>query len=417
MLIMLELSRHKLHYFMNNNFLAVSTASRYSNYHSDYLTQMCRKGLLTCRQISKVWFISLGSLENYLKRQKKQAKLSKYEIERELVQLNENLSGESSFFIADKNYVDSDTASKISSYNRDYLTQLARSGDIKAKKIGKVWFFEEESLRKHMQRQKRSDLIAEQAVSVAIRSTETLAEKKKALFSYEAEKQEELLPNLTEREQKVPIRVARSDSELQIHNDSINERVREEMQRSIALKSDAFGADAKERPDKNSILSSLGGETGRASSKSPTSVSSKKGLLTEQSSINTSLDNSSSRDNLINRKKANIKQAKRQQYGHKIKKHVVYRQLEIDLTEEKVHKNSASVIVVKKTQERESFLDTADSKFPARRKHSIDALFVADLFLSNLTLIFIFLSLLILLYINLLSFGIFDLPYRSYSAF
>ncbi len=403
---------------MNNNFLAVSTASRYSNYHSDYLTQMCRKGSLTCRQISKVWFISLESLENYLKKQKKQAGLSKYEIERELVQLNENLSGESSFFIADKNYVDSDTASKISSYNRDYLTQLARSGDIKAKKIGKVWFFEEESLRKHMERQKRSDLRSGQTVDSTTKSRKTLAETKEELFSYEAEKQEELLPKLTEREQKVPIKVSRANNRLQIHNDSINKRVREEKQRTVALKTDFSVKSTEEHPDKNSQLSVSANKLGMVPK---TSNATYKKLSTDQNPINTSSNNSPSREKALNLKKTNIKKAKRRQHSHKIKRHVVYRQLEIDLTESESYGNKKPAKIAyyksrKKIAVNNLLSEPVNPGFYTG-ENSVSESFIKDMLLSNLTVIFIFLSLLILLYINLLSFGIFDLPYRSYSAF
>ena len=137
---------------MYKNFLSVADASRFSGYHSDYLTQMCRKGTLLCRQISKVWFVSLDSIIKYLDLHKKASVLSKESIGDRLVQINESINGNSSFFIKSRKYVDSDTASRFSSYNRDYLTQLARSGDIVAKKAGKVWFFEEDSIYKHMHR-------------------------------------------------------------------------------------------------------------------------------------------------------------------------------------------------------------------------------------------------------------------------
>ncbi len=403
---------------MSNNFLAVSTASRYSNYHSDYLTQMCRKGLLTCRQISKVWFISLESLEHYLKKQKKQAGLSKYEIERELVQLTENLSGESSFFIADKNYVDSDTASKISSYNRDYLTQLARSGDIKAKKIGKVWFFEEESLRKHMERQKRSDLRAGQTVDAVAKSARTLAETKEELFSYEAEKQEELLPKLTEREQKVPIRLTRSNSKLQIHHDSINKRVREETQRAVALKTDLSVKSTDEYPDKNSQLSDSANKLGVVPR--PSDATYKK-LSAEQNTVNTDSNNSSSREKKILNPKRKLKPEKvlqRQALA-------VYRQLDIDLSEVKTStsissyaNNSANKIFsIRTNTEKDKRALDIDKHLHQVKPKSNGMSIVTEFILTNLSGLFIFISLLLLLYTNLLIIGVFDIPRRSFSAF
>src|SRR5437763_17026369 len=48
-----------------------------------------------------------------------------------------------------KEYISSKRASELSEYSQDYIGQLARSGQIEARRIGNLWYIGIESLRSY----------------------------------------------------------------------------------------------------------------------------------------------------------------------------------------------------------------------------------------------------------------------------
>ncbi len=216
---------------VKQEYLPVSSAAEFSSYNSDYLTQMCRKGNLQCLQISKVWFISLNSLKAYLESVKKVVLTSLNQVN-EVIEIEEILSGDLVLTINNEEYLNSDKAAKLSSYNRDYLTQLARSGEVRAKKLGKVWFFSRNSLLEHMHKSSKQTYGTDskkihrrrlgespKLVSIAEETNKTghIPRLITKGLDYELEDIYEDIPHLQERIQEVPIRVKR-DTSKQIHN-------------------------------------------------------------------------------------------------------------------------------------------------------------------------------------------------------
>ncbi len=218
-----------------NRFLVVSKAAELSSYHSDYLTQLCRKKQLLCRRISKVWFVDFSSLDNYLKQNAKSWIKPYNELSVNFIEIIEDFSGKLSIFIDGIEYINSTQASHISSYNRDYLTQLARSGEIQAKKMGKVWFFSLPSLQKHINMNRAH--IKEQIKSIgykidshAIMCRNTLNNSFKvvgkhinhAKYEYEAEQGFEELPLVADKYKKnTPVsinKLSKSARGMKIHN-------------------------------------------------------------------------------------------------------------------------------------------------------------------------------------------------------
>ena len=164
-------------------YLPISYATKYSGYNSDYLTQLCRSGKLLCSQISKVWFLDVDALLDYLKNNDKYPDSN---INSDwIVGINPKISGANSFFIEGREYVDTYTASKLTSYNRDYITQLARKREIRAKKLGKVWFVDRLDLIEF-----RNDLKKTKRGTVSNHNANN------AMFSYAHEDLSETLPNI-----------------------------------------------------------------------------------------------------------------------------------------------------------------------------------------------------------------------------
>ncbi len=52
-------------FFEGKKYISASRASQISGYNSDYIGQLCRKNLLDCRRVGRVWFVCEISLENH----------------------------------------------------------------------------------------------------------------------------------------------------------------------------------------------------------------------------------------------------------------------------------------------------------------------------------------------------------------
>jgi len=119
-------------------YLPVTYAAKYSGYHADYITQLCRSSKLSCKSISKVWFVELTAIDKLIATRGKSPK--EVDLNSWVVGINPSMTGADSFFINGREYVDTHLATKLSGYTRDYISQLARSNEIPARKLGKVWF-------------------------------------------------------------------------------------------------------------------------------------------------------------------------------------------------------------------------------------------------------------------------------------
>ena len=166
------------------SFLSVSDAAKSSGYNPDYLTQLCRKNELDCKQISKVWFISFDDLQNFLQKNKKKFKFEPKS--NDFVYISKSLSTNlDSFYINGDEFLDTERASELSGYNRDYITQLARKGEIIARKLGKVWFVR----KKDFEQKEKSN-------QKTIISVNRDSKNKKDAFSYESDINNEPIPKI-----------------------------------------------------------------------------------------------------------------------------------------------------------------------------------------------------------------------------
>jgi len=197
-------------YKPSNKYLSITYAAKYSAYNSDYLTQLCRKNTLNCRQVSKVWFVELDSLSRYLQSNKKSTNnlMGYSNLDNTIVEIYEEMTGEPVFVIGTKPYITSEQLAKMSGYNKDYLTQLARKNEIKAVKLGKVWFFEKKFAQLWVKKSKTNKNMREKRAQLP---------EKIEQIGYISEKLTEDIPQLNHTEKRsVPIK--RVNKKLHIHN-------------------------------------------------------------------------------------------------------------------------------------------------------------------------------------------------------
>ncbi|MBI4088392.1 hypothetical protein HY418_03395 [Candidatus Kaiserbacteria bacterium] len=134
-------------------------ASEISGYAQDYIGQLSRSALIEARRVGGLWYVSMPSLDSY----KSKADLYVPEPPQTTV----SSAPDSLLMFDGKDYISAVRASQISSYNPDYVGQLARSGKILSRQIGNRWYVDREGLLAH-KREKDALLAAVQADSVGI---------------------------------------------------------------------------------------------------------------------------------------------------------------------------------------------------------------------------------------------------------
>ncbi len=226
----------------NTLYLAVVDASRVSGYNSDYLTQLCRKNKLNCIRKAKVWFVNFNDLLNYIhKSGKTPPDLNQSELRERLLTVRPSMGGAVVFSISGRDYISSDEAAKISGYNRDYLTEMARDNEIPARKLGKIWFFDKTFITGMSKRDKYDNKETEKMLvthKVAqkhfFKKDKEVSEREVKIFNYITENLSESIPRLDNRKKKdVPIKKVKQNTP-SIHNQ---------------IQIDGFDATAQERQD------------------------------------------------------------------------------------------------------------------------------------------------------------------------
>lgn len=134
-------------------------ASEISGYAQDYIGQLSRTNLIDARRVGGLWYVSIASLDSY----KDKAGLYIPEPPQQVTAP----TSDSLLMFDGRDYVSATRASQISSYNPDYVGQLARSGKILSRQIGNRWYVDREGLLAH-KREKDALLAAVQADSVGI---------------------------------------------------------------------------------------------------------------------------------------------------------------------------------------------------------------------------------------------------------
>ncbi len=153
--------------FANEKLISTKRASELSGYSQDYLGQLCRSGGLDCKMISDQWFIDPISLKKYVpdinldtlvhthehehktddENTKEGHKHTKAEKRAYSVKVADVRSG--AFKYDGDDFIPTQKAAEISGYTQDYIGQLARSGEIQARKVGRRWYIARKALEEH----------------------------------------------------------------------------------------------------------------------------------------------------------------------------------------------------------------------------------------------------------------------------
>jgi len=131
----------------NSNYVTSSRAAQLSGYSQDYVGQLCREASIACKRVSGEWQVDIAALLAYKKRFNPNTSLSTNTKTEDNVDID--TYEDNSIIDGDDAYISSQTAAKRTGYSQDYIGQLARSGSVKAKKVGRKWFVDEASLIEH----------------------------------------------------------------------------------------------------------------------------------------------------------------------------------------------------------------------------------------------------------------------------
>jgi len=120
--------------FEGKKYISAIRVSKIYGYNSDYIGQLCRKNILDCRRVGRVWFVEENSLNAH--------KVAASQVVRGRIPFVKNP-------VVEKKYVSISKASKMYGYNSDYIGQLCRKNILDCRRVGRVWFVEEESIKNH----------------------------------------------------------------------------------------------------------------------------------------------------------------------------------------------------------------------------------------------------------------------------
>ncbi len=152
-------------------YVSSSRAAMITGYNRDYIGQLCRMSTIECKRVAGEWRVYLPSILAHKKRFgivniPNSDNLNNVSGTVSVSELH-GTKGEMADIIDDK-FIPSQLASKLTGYSQDYIGQLARSGAVKAKKVGRKWFVDENSLIEHKRR--NDELLASvQAESVGVK--------------------------------------------------------------------------------------------------------------------------------------------------------------------------------------------------------------------------------------------------------
>ena len=143
--------------------ISTTRASEISGYSKDYIGQLCREEKLECRRVSGQWYLHEGSLREYQGVGGVGVQTPHFEkgaLDEE-GQSSEDSSKKSSFSLKVGNvrndtfaydgqeFISTARASEVTGYTQDYVGQLARGGEVIARKVGRRWFVARQSLLNH----------------------------------------------------------------------------------------------------------------------------------------------------------------------------------------------------------------------------------------------------------------------------
>jgi len=160
----------------NEKLVSTTRASEFSGYSKDYVGQLCREDKLICRRISGHWYVSEDSVKAYQNSEAKDdegvtpepKKISK---ENPAYGMKVGNVRDDTFSYDGSEYISTLRGAELTGYAQDYIGQLARNGEIEARKVGRRWFVGRNTLVEH---KKHNDglLAAVQAEASGVESME-----------------------------------------------------------------------------------------------------------------------------------------------------------------------------------------------------------------------------------------------------
>ncbi len=175
-------------------YISSKRAATLTGYTQDYIGQLARSGAITAQRVSGLWYIVEESLRNY------KAKADEFKPTPPPRIATPDLDAAVSF--DGKDYISAQRAAKVTGYNPDYVSQLARSEKIVSRQIGNRWYVDREGIVAH-KKHNDSLLAAVQAESVGLGHPDSTGPKNPATnegenddlhFNYVKDDPSELMP-------------------------------------------------------------------------------------------------------------------------------------------------------------------------------------------------------------------------------
>ncbi len=135
----------------DDNYITSSRAAQLSGYSQDYVGQLCRGESVECKRVSGEWHVRLDALLAYKQRFSPERVTMAGGSKSSDTLPGTEASHQESITDGDTVYLSSSDAAKRTGYSQDYIGQLARSGAVSAKKVGRKWFIEQSALEQHKQ--------------------------------------------------------------------------------------------------------------------------------------------------------------------------------------------------------------------------------------------------------------------------
>ena len=154
-------------FISGKTYISSKQAALTSGYAQDYIGQLARGGLIDSQRVGGLWYVHLSSLTGYKANARDSRPLPPLQVPAH--------DPESIVSFDGKDYVSANRAAKITSYNQDYIGQLARSGKILSRQIGNRWYVERSALLMH-KKEKDGLLAAVQRESVGLAAPQSKIE-------------------------------------------------------------------------------------------------------------------------------------------------------------------------------------------------------------------------------------------------
>lgn len=186
-------------------YISSKRASEMSDYSQDYIGQLARSGAIDAKRLSGLWYISFDSLQAH------KAKAESYVPQPPQRKTNSKTHkpADTSISFDGRAYISSGRAAKVTGYNPDYVTQLAREGKILSRQVGNRWFVDQEGIVAH-KKEKDALLASVQVESVGLKKVEgvILTEKKSepeasSPITYFKEEERDLMPKIGNSSQNI----------------------------------------------------------------------------------------------------------------------------------------------------------------------------------------------------------------------